>query len=785
MINILLTALLFHSIFMYVFRLRSTSLNCGLFGGSFNRPLDDLIIERLKILGFFNMSRGKDSCGYYNGHSITKGVDKHKEFYDLIIAKGIPKNENGNNIFIGHTRQSTYGSNTAENAHPFNINNQLVLAHNGTISNIWDLCRDHNVPHKDIFVDSKALGEILNKDGYKVLEEYKGGAALIIHRVKEPGTLYVYHGGSFNYNTDNFIEERPLFWLQKEEGVYLSSLKGALDYIRTEGDEEVCEVPHNEIWRINKGVKCKKASFTIDRTIGDTPKYVYTPYVPATTVKKDNEYPTRTLFPIINPKFYISTPKDENEGLKIEDEAEPTYDFNCIFFSRGRYRKSYIGTVSDATIIDAKTSKIVNSFSDGMNPKRFYFYRGVYIKDQRSWETISKALDNKTDVLYKALSLDPNVNFAKEISKFSKYPVTNCVGESIGLPEDVRQTWYARGKPVVVEAITPLFSKRDYHFKSGRLIRIVSKEKAIIYSKSLATNQEMTKKEADDSISSLQESALVEKLSRVYSSVLELKEEIGPLGLNAIDLYASDVLQAVLDECFDQSAVKDIVDDLLMSSVISRVPISKLIDPKVDMTIEGYVADTLTLSLDMQNEIDDESITDAAVIDAETEYVNTNPDYNDPMLSDEQALEVLQRKNEQQMKAKAIYYNTGNVNDEVIEFCSAPNKKPALFDDDEAFVSQYTLDKKKETDSEDLNTFHIEAENEIATNNVNKLTSAFKDLNKLSDEFGQLFYSDLAQNINKKLEECLEEMRYKIAEEYRAANKFTQANLIDKTSNIL
>ena len=53
----------------------SNYLLCGLFGGSFNRELDEGILDKLKMLGFFNQQRGEDSCGYFNGHDIVKGVD--------------------------------------------------------------------------------------------------------------------------------------------------------------------------------------------------------------------------------------------------------------------------------------------------------------------------------------------------------------------------------------------------------------------------------------------------------------------------------------------------------------------------------------------------------------------------------------------------------------------------------------------------------------------------------------------------------------------------------------
>jgi len=233
-----------------------TQLYCGIFGFS-GREGKRVDPGKLLVLGLYNRTRGIDSCGYYYNGNIVKGVDKEADFKDFIIkhkftAGGLPFE-----TIMAHTRKSTYGTHTLENAHPHQVGN-YVQTHNGTIKNIWSLCAQNGIDHTNIHVDSLGLAYIIQKTGsYDILAKYEGYAALTMVWTDDPGSLYLYHGASREKKDETMREERPLFTLRASEGLYYSSMEESLTIINKSKTVKPEQLSHNEVYLIQKGIIIK------------------------------------------------------------------------------------------------------------------------------------------------------------------------------------------------------------------------------------------------------------------------------------------------------------------------------------------------------------------------------------------------------------------------------------------------------------------------------------------------------------------------------------------------
>jgi predicted glutamine amidotransferase len=481
---------------------------CGLFG--FN-GWDKGNVAKLKILGLYNKSRGKDSCGYFFNNQLVKGVDKVKE-WDSFIESEVIEEKGVGKVFIGHTRASTVGGNTADNAHPFNVNGRMILAHNGTIDNIWSLCNKYGIDTKGIHVDSLALGHLIDLMGFRVLEEYRGYAALLVHRLNEPDTTYIYHGASRTYLNQTLpVEERPLFLMKTKEGIYFSSMKNALMAIRDSASQEPEMVDHNRVIKITKG-KFARAKTVIRRedvNVGLEKKTTtYTGYPPTTTTsiitgrellpapKPTGITSTTTPATGANAKIIVKaadnngmgtavydTPFHAEDALNIYNESLPPRCYSLfeaeenqkdmLFYWRGRHYRADGNVLADGTLFVDKGGYIY-----GENvPKTWerYFFRGVMLRDKKGYEEILDSI-RKNDVVGQTMKYPDIHNFAQMISRYSMYPVTNLEDEYVQGVDFVRNGWSLDLK-AAKGSVQPLWSDRNYIFSSGNLVKIISEKK--------------------------------------------------------------------------------------------------------------------------------------------------------------------------------------------------------------------------------------------------------------------------------------------------------------------
>lgn len=454
-------------------------LSCGIFGFSLKEKTSSsvarLAMMKLKVLGIYNESRGRDSCGIYVNGNIVKGVGKVKEFTDFIEENtlAVPK---GNFTVIAHTRQSTRGANTEENAHPFLINNRLIGVHNGTIHNIDDLCRDNELTPSDYKVDSLALYTIIEKVGYEVLNKYKGYAALAFTYAEDPSVLYLYHGASQTYKDGTLWEERPLYFLEADEGIYFSSTKESLNAIRESDTQEVDCLEYNTVFKIKSGrfledqliIERETLNVGINATnskVGNTSKAPHSSsYSRGNTHMGNSGTSNGAATSIADFSIYESAIFREALPVRCRDKSSDDY----VYMHNGRYwRYKRALCHGEIRLLDrgaiAKTDSIIAT--------SYYFFRGVMLKDVTAYNQ----LIDLQKIPGSFMNI-PGGNFALNMSVFSKFPITNLASEGDTLLPYHKNAWYMEKKRFD-GSFTPKFSGRHYHVVEGSLSKIVSSHK--------------------------------------------------------------------------------------------------------------------------------------------------------------------------------------------------------------------------------------------------------------------------------------------------------------------
>jgi len=199
---------------------------CGIVGGvaKYASGFSQQAVKCFEDLLFMDTLRGPDSTGTFvvdkwGNVNITKEIgeaaytlydpDYHKKVSDVAYKEG--------KILVGHNRKATVGKVTIDNAHPFVVNNELVLVHNGSLNS-----------HKhlgDTEVDSHAIAQYIHehwKDDAEPLVMSKlfqhiGGAFALV--------WYDLRTGKLNIVRNN---QRPLFIAESDSAFFWASEKEML-----------------------------------------------------------------------------------------------------------------------------------------------------------------------------------------------------------------------------------------------------------------------------------------------------------------------------------------------------------------------------------------------------------------------------------------------------------------------------------------------------------------------------------------------------------------------------
>jgi hypothetical protein len=217
---------------------------CGLVGAlvaDSKWNLNNSEINIFNNLLYCSALRGADSTGVmaWDGKHVKmiKAAGHPADFIYSELYRNFLNGIKDLKMIFGHTRLATVGKVTSKNAHPFRVDNKIMLMHNGGVQSVA------GETVKEFEVDSLALATALSKQSADTVFETFEGAAACIWFDMEFLTVNFYR----NY-------QRPLSMTTSTITNYLASEADMLKWILGRGHNghlQIKEVPSQELGTID------------------------------------------------------------------------------------------------------------------------------------------------------------------------------------------------------------------------------------------------------------------------------------------------------------------------------------------------------------------------------------------------------------------------------------------------------------------------------------------------------------------------------------------------------
>jgi len=243
---------------------------CGLV--SFLAKKDQEVnINRFKLIFKSIESRGDQSVGMASDTKFNKEIGDVSNF----MTKSDFSVFSEAKILLAHNRRPSVGTvKTISATQPVLFEGAewdtdgITLAHNGTITNADIVAKKYNLAFDVNETDSQILTRLINKLGYSVLNELIGTATIIWFYDIYPETMYVYKS--------KLNDDRPLFVMETDEGLYFSSTEESLEIASNTLDEysSIADIEYNHVYCYKNGIFDNKNKIVHpDRTVKKYPNY--------------------------------------------------------------------------------------------------------------------------------------------------------------------------------------------------------------------------------------------------------------------------------------------------------------------------------------------------------------------------------------------------------------------------------------------------------------------------------------------------------------------------------